>query len=213
MKKINWPNLIAEFLVVLLGILIAFQLNTCAVNKKQEQTVENHLTYLKKETTFNKSNIEKGIDFLKANLQKVDSLITLIQTNGDVTLMNTLSFDLLNYGSAYLQKNAYNSLITSGDIRFINNFNLKTKTINLYEFYTWVELDDKIGVDAYTKNYFPYVHNNFDLLTATPQSKDLYTTKEFKNILGTYRYSLKKRITKYEDCLTQINNYLQLLEN
>ena len=54
-KKIDWLNYSLEFFVVLIGILVAFQLNKCSANKEQSKTIETHLDQILVETKFNKS--------------------------------------------------------------------------------------------------------------------------------------------------------------
>lgn len=57
-KKIDWVNHTFEFAVVLIGILLAFQLNTCSSENKQNTTINIHLSEIKEETESNQKNLE-----------------------------------------------------------------------------------------------------------------------------------------------------------
>ena len=209
MKKINWLNHFFEFIVVLLGILLAFQLNTCAANKKQSKIINTHEEQLFEETQFNKSNVESAIKFGESNLKDLDTLLSIIYAEGNIYRVNGLSLKLLNVGGLYLRKNAYKSLLETGDIRFMKDFETKNKVVNLYEYYAWVEAMDKVMLDSYNKIYYPYLYENFDLAKGSIQDKKIYFNKKFINAVSTYRFTLSMKLKKYKECLVEIEKFLE----
>jgi len=213
MKKINWPNLIAEFIVVLLGILLAFQLNTCSAESQQKDTIQTHISALKEETAFNKTNLQTAIDLLSINENKLDSLMTYISTDGDLEKINTLSMELLNVGGAYSKSIAYKTLIESGDVRFLKDVTFKSETVNLYEYYEWVKSTDKIALESFNEQYFRYIKENFDLLNEEPQPREVFSTKEYLNSLASYRYFIDMRRLRYEGCMLVIEKYIKRLND
>ncbi len=76
--KIDWLNHALEFLVVIIGILLAFQLNKCSADKRLEETAQSHLAEIREETKFNKWSLGNAIKYAEANQLKLDSLINLI---------------------------------------------------------------------------------------------------------------------------------------
>ena len=46
--RIDWLNHSLEFIVVLIGILIAFQLNQCSTDKQNKKTSDTHLEEIEK---------------------------------------------------------------------------------------------------------------------------------------------------------------------
>lgn len=211
MKKINWLNHFLEFSVVLIGILIAFQLNTCAANKKDRSLVREHLYNLKEETTTNQFFLEKSIQQAQINDAKVDSLLLLTMQSNNYEQINSLAIDLLNMGYNYFRKNAYNTLIQSGDIRLIKDFELKNNIINLYEYYNWVQGIDEVNIDAYSKNFNPYVMQNLDLLSTKVQDPEVYQSLRFKNAIATYKHFMRIRLAKYHDCQKEMEKFLLYL--
>lgn len=207
-NKIDWLNHGLEFLVVLIGILIAFQLNNYATTKEQNKTIAIHLTQILEETEFNKKNFENGIAYAQSNLAKLDTIFRLFGEKGNNEKINSLSIELLNLGGVYIRKNAYLNLIESGDIKFMKDFEQKSKIIDLYEFYKWVESFNEISFNLYSSDYYPYIRDNFDLVGGTTQSDDIYEAKLFKNVLGAYYRTSKNKLEKYEECLSQIKEYL-----
>lgn len=209
--RIDWLNHSLEFFVVIIGILIAFQLNTCASKKSQQELVEIHLQQLKKETEINTRTFQEAITYGDIQLKKLDTLLHCIQPPIQLEKANRIALELLNIGGVYIRKNAYTTLIESGDMRFINDYSVKNNIVNLYEFYTWVEAFDSISNQLYTTDYYPYLKNNFDLHEGRLQAKEIYQTKRFKNIIAAYRRTSGNRLAKYKECMLEMNKFLKLM--
>ncbi len=208
-NKIDWLNHSLEFVVVIVGILLAFQLNRWATEKEQLQTIDTHRSHIKEESEFNKQNFEDAIAYATSNISKLDSILKLIEEKADNVRINQLALELLNLGGVYIRKNAYSTLTESGDIRFMKNFSQKQNIINLYEYYKWVEAFELISNNLYMNDYYPYLKDNFDLVNGSTQSREIYHSKVFRNILGAYKRTSQNRLDKYKDCHKEINEYLE----
>lgn len=211
--KQNWIKYGLEFLTVLVGILIAFQLNEYATHRQQQKTLQDHFKYIAEETQRNDNSLDRAIINSNRSLSVVDTLISLVQNNGNIQRINGLAFRAMNFEGAYIQKNAYLTLTESGDIRFLNDFELKSKTVLLYEFYKWMASIEEIGFVAMREDYYPYMKEHFDMLNASLQAPEVYYSRKFANALALYRYALTERLKKYGECKEQISQYLAVLEN
>ncbi len=208
-KHIDWLNHGLEFIVVIIGILIAFQLNKCSAENQQEKTITTHLEQIKEETEINRKFLESALKLGESNLAKIDTIFVLLNQKEDYQRINQLSIELLNLSGAYFRKNAFQNLVESGDIRFIKSFDTKQKIINLYEYYKWVESFDEISRNLYIQDYYPYLKNNFDLVVGNMQDKEIYQSKLFKNILASYSQTSQNKTQKYRDCINVVDNYLK----
>lgn len=208
-QKIDWLNHTLEFFVVIIGILIAFQLNKCSSDNEQSSTIEIHLSEILKETKLNKTSFENAIRYDEISLAKLDTLFKLLKKKEDFVKINTLSFELLSLGGVYIRKNAYQTLIETGDIRFMKQYDEKQRLVNLYEYYKWVDSFNEISMKLYTTDFYPYLKNNFDLVNGTIQNEAVYTSKEFNNILGAYYRTSQNRLQKYKDCLVEMDKYIE----
>lgn len=211
MKKgeIDWLNHGLEFAVVIIGILLAFQLNECATDSAEQKTVKNHLEEIRSETKYNDNALQASINQAESTISKLDSILVLIHADRDYNLINKLSIDVLNLGGTYFRKNAFQNLIESGDIRFIEDFKTKQRIINLYEYYKWVEAFDEISSTLYMEDYYPYLREHFDLVSGTTQEESIYQTRIFRNIVGAYRRTSANRLQKYRDCQDEIQEFLR----
>ena len=110
-NKIDWLNHSLEFAVVIIGILIAFQLNQWSVEKEQEKIIAIHLDQIKKESEINEHMLASAIEQGESNLNRLDTIIGLILQKGNPQKINILALELLNLGGVYIRKNDYRTLI------------------------------------------------------------------------------------------------------
>lgn len=206
-RKIDWLNHSLEFLVVVIGILLAFQLENCSNSRQQQATLENHFQEIRQETEENLYQLELAQDYCRSHMETIDSLLYLVQAGGPVTAINSLCFKILDIRGAYLKQNAYSSLVESGDIRFIEDFEIKKAIIDLYEYYDYVKVFDVITLNAYSSYYYPYVMENLDINSARPQELSVYTTKPFINAISAYRYTLNLTFEKYQACQEFVTSF------
>ncbi len=211
-RKIDWLNLVLEFIVILIGILIAFQLNEYAISKGQRKVLQEHYANLVMETENNLNNLNNALENVQKVDKNADSLLYLIENKADLQTINNLSLSLLDVGGAYMTKNAYEALVNSGDIRFIKDYELKSKTVNLYEYYKWVKSFDDFGIEQFNLGYYKYYKENMDLYKYLPQQRKVYEDKFFLNAIGVYRFSMSGRIRKYKECIDVADQYLEFIK-
>lgn len=210
--RIDWLNHGLEFAVVLIGILIAFQLNKCQTNRDHLRLVDQHLSSLAEEAQLNLANLERARENSSRNIETLDSLRGLVFTSEDVATMNALAIDLFALSSAYLRRNAYLTLTETGDIRLISDYDLKAEIVDMYEYYNLVQFVDELASDQYIKYYYPYLQENFDLSGYRPSSLEVYRDLRFRNALGSYRYFLSRQIDVYNNCIERIGEFLTRLD-
>ncbi|MFD2586619.1 hypothetical protein ACFSQJ_06735 [Croceitalea marina] len=213
-KKIDWLNHSLEFFVVLIGILIAFQLNKCSDNQARESLIENHLSQIRYECQENAEKLDLSIEQITVQIQNCDSLLSEISNGQRPKKIRDLATKLLDLRNMDISTNAYNVLVQSGDIRFLNNYNKKRKVISLYEDFKSVAQINTSNQNLYDNHFYPYIKTNFDLVNwnkvnaDSENDKKLYYSREFANTVSTYRFLLvsKKRI--YLNQKTVIDKYL-----
>jgi hypothetical protein len=164
-EKIDWLNHFIGFVVVVLGILIAFQLNEYSQENAQRKLIDKHIDNIRKESEVNLRNLKGAIAYGEQQLNDLDTMLTLIKQERSLPRINRLSIKLLNLGGSYLRKNAYSLFLESGDMRFMNDFEEQKKIINLYEYYEWLETFNRNALEHYRTDYYPYLKDNFDLAT------------------------------------------------
>ncbi|WP_424961463.1 DUF6090 family protein [Ekhidna sp.] len=209
MKKINWLDHIANLLVVILGISIAFYMEGWreeAGNRMQEQK------YLESMATDLQTDMEALDTLLKINEEISSALVNLSMASvgrpygSDSALMfQTLK---IQYNPPFTpQRTAYESLKASGKMDLISDFELRNQIVDLYEqFYRGTtEYDD--ALEEHVRDFVkPYYMKNVRF--TGPQSIDpsFLNDDEFRNIIFAYRYLFIAKNEFYKKVLSKTDS-------
>lgn len=208
-RKIDWPNHIVSFFLIIFSILLAFQLEKCSSNKKEDKLVDAHLAEIKAETVFNAQQLESTITSLDRTKLRLDTLLQLLETSTDEQQINRLVFKLLDVPFLYFKQNAYNSFTTSGDIRFMDDFAGKSAIVNLYEYHNQAIGFSDLLLETYQDSYFNYIKEHLDLHYASPQPLAKYKDRVFINGVSSYYYFVMRCQGLYKQHQNRIATYLE----
>jgi len=121
---------IGEIILVVIGILIALQINNWNEKRKEAIQEQKILGELKSDFLYNKRELNRNIKKATALVNRCDSLIVLFGLPKEsVNLNNVVRFTrLLSAYSTFDPSNgALNSLISSGNLNIIKNDSLKMR--------------------------------------------------------------------------------------
>src|SRR5210317_191848 len=108
-----------EIILVVIGILIALQINNWNENRKDKSKIVNYLSEIS-------NDLDQDMVFFKENLQKYDSMIKIKEwgmsrTNYDLSQKDSLfQFKFPNYDDTKIVDIAFNKMIGSGLSEFYN---------------------------------------------------------------------------------------------
>lgn len=217
-RKIDWLHHGLEFLVVLLGIWIAFQLNKCADSNSKRSLILSHRNYLTTECEENIFRLGKGIEHSLSQSLKADSLLVEINRKQDINRIHRLATELLNLQNVILKEDAFSVLVQTGDIRFMEDLEEKRMLISLYESFSYTENANLNLQKLYDTHFYPYLKKNFDLVNwnyvklEEVKDKSAYYAGEFGNTISTYRFLLGAKIRAYKSCKENIEAFLISLD-
>ena len=214
MKSINWKKQLIEVIVLIAGILIAFGLNNWWSNRKEQATLQKHFINLAEENKDNRGMLDTSMVMIDYSISLIDSIF---RHNGQPNSADKLApwtFELINVIPAYTFKNAYQTLSQTGDIRLINDFDLKQDIIGLYEYYKFIEAVDKVHLDFYNTYFYPFLMENIDFGTRKVVDPNIFATTQYKNMIGTYSHHLRTRkgvYLKVSDFMEEVEDSLEEL--
>ncbi len=119
---------IGEIILVVIGILIALQINNWNTDRqlnKQEQVI---LNLLKSEFTYNKHELNRNIEKAGRLKNRADSLLTFFNSDPTQLNQNDLTYKTLGltaYSTYDPSNGALNNLISSGQLNLIKNDSLR----------------------------------------------------------------------------------------
>ena len=219
-----------EIILVVIGILIALQINNWNTNVQQKKIEIKYLTEIKENLKKDLSDIDYNISFTKSKLQS--NKVVLQYLNGAIEYTDSIEFHLSNiFFSVRTVANmsAYENLKSRG-LELISNDALRQQITILYEykFYNAIDFESKDVHEFQYQILLPEVTKALNITafgsnknningSAEPIDKDLLRNNHsFKNAI-TLSYTLREIILEtYEElkeniqaCITQIEQELK----
>ncbi|SDH08557.1 DUF6090 family protein [Winogradskyella thalassocola] len=184
MAKTTWKYTLREIIIVIIGITIAFSMNKCADNVKDNKLKIQYLTNLKSDVEADKIQLQKNIEAIDKKLAICSKIIPVLnsETNQDMKLMYNI-FDIVKYENFSPKSITYKTLINSGDLKLIENFKLKTAIQQHYSNYDEVA-DVYVRHTSLIKDYLGNYLVNYADYDLIPQGKGPFLDEiKLKNIV------------------------------
>lgn len=152
---------VGEIILVVIGILIALQVNNWNENRKDKDRLNHHLLELTNELDTDKENLGQLIE----RVRKLNEQTTIISEylNADISQWDTLSFkvallDAETYAFFSISNATYTSLVSSGDIQLIGNTQLKRLLSVYYNNSNWDWTAHNGNLKLVIEKYSSYIH-------------------------------------------------------
>lgn len=211
-KNYRPKDIFIEFVIVLLGITIAFWLSNLGEERKERELEEAYTKDLNTDLIKDqkaliysiKQNEEKFevlkqayIYFSKSKTKApIDSLIGYAQTVG-----NYFHFTPNDY--------TYLSLQQSGDFKIIQDRSLKKSMIELYGLYGLINSEQVNVIDALDRNYFPVLTSKYDMITGQVVDPNYFESAEFRNTIMFSINEINTLLSLYKRGLEKVNALIE----
>ena len=188
-------------------------MNKCSENANNKAQKEQYFTNLKRDIEEDKKQLEANLEQITQKITLCTELLPIINSNAENKAARLQNIFSVAYITNFTPKDfTYQTLINSGDLKLIDDFELKTAIEKHYSGYKDVlkayERQELINKD-YLGNYFIY-HTDYDLVQ---EGKAPFTDEKLlKNIMQSVRgsFMLKKRAT--ETGIRSCDSILKLLQ-
>jgi hypothetical protein len=221
---------IGEIVLVVIGILIALQINNANENRKSAKQENLYLKRLLSENrddinTFknNISDLEKGIE----TIEKL-SLVLNSKDSNDEKLIAAAN-DFFGYGSIYpifsSSTSTFDDLSSTGNLKDIRNSELRDELVKHYAKHKQVAEWIRIGTEWALPNDAPFTYNNSimrfepvsDFLFGEQNQSDLANhlrdkKEEYINNAAVHFWINKDAIDKLKVLITDTNEIINLIE-
>ena len=213
MKKINWRYAIGEIIIVIIGITIAFALNNWNDNHKANQ--------LKKEYLHNlASDINSEIELLENNQiacnKKLEEIAFVKPFMGNPNLRRDTIirrvFEIAQMVNFQPQDVTYQTLINSGDLKLIDNFELRksieahfSQHADILQNYNRIETIH----EKYLGNYYIY---DIDYDAIKQGDTQFLDNPILKNIMTSLQGSFRMVIASNSKCIESNKALLKMIE-
>ncbi|EDP71593.1 hypothetical protein FBALC1_03877 [Flavobacteriales bacterium ALC-1] len=182
---------LGEILIVIIGISLAFAMNKWGEDRSDKAQKEQYIINLKQDIAADKAQLEANLVQINTTIEQAQEVISILgkqvpnkneRLRGVYAVANLTNFTPKDY--------THQTLVNSGDLKLMNDFELKTTIQKHYSDYKAIlkayERQEIINKE-YLGDYFIH-HTDYDLI---PQGKSPFKDEKLlKNIMQSARGSL-----------------------
>jgi len=219
---------VGEIMLVVIGILLALQVNSWNENRKISQQELQLLESLQKEFIYNKNELDRSIKKAQMIQKRCEALLNNTG-NKEMKLSEFESDSLIKWGLTNIitfdpSNGIISDIINSGKIQIIKNEKLKKLLSNWNGVLNDVKEDETWAVNERNTIIYPflYKHSNYTKITNNLRRKDkitsgfktdykaIYNMLEFENLVNGYRIWNAKNEGNYKRLKSEIEEIIAL---
>ena len=221
---------IGEIILVVIGILIALQINNWNEHRKSANQESLYLNRLLSENNEDINTFSNNIADLKKGIESIEHL-SLALNSGKATdsALVAATNDFFRYGSIYpifsSSTSTFEDLSSTGNLKDIKNTELRNQLVKHYAKHKQVAEWIKIGTEWALPNDAPFTYNN-SIMRFEPESAFLFgeqnlseqanhlrdKKEEYINNAAIHFWINKDAITNLEKLITETNKIINLIE-
>lgn len=201
----NYCGYLIDLAVVITGVTAAFLLNSAWDKIKRNQLEKKYLASFLNDI---ESDLKLAQETVESNKQKSDrskAFIELIKTDSHSADKALEIFqDIATINQFAPKMTTYISIVNSGNLSIMRDFELKEKLIHYYKSFEEIKLKEKISNDFIFNTAIPYMYKNVDLLNHKIIDPDIIRENDFKNIFLGY-FALSGQLLEAYETLKESN--------
>ena len=208
-SRSGWLKLTLELIAVFVGITAGFFLNNFRedyADKQQEgKYLESFLTNVKSDSAeisnhikANQNNVDisgRTVATMQAENMTWDSALAVIQV-------------MASYNNLNLEDATYKSIVNSGNLGLIRDFEIREQLVNYYSFHEDIAYVEKVYNDYITTYVVPFVFENIDMITGEMPVHFRLDSREFRNVTSGYYVIASQKMELVLE-LDSVNNALK----
>lgn len=197
---------IGEILLVMIGILLALQVNSWNDGRVKMNTELRYYKNIKDQIIDDRDVILDQIEYNNKYLTQFEFANQILKAN-DRSKIDTLGYIALNltdYSDFDRQGNIYETMVNSGEIKLLNNQNIIEGLRRLEETYNYINRMENIHFDVILQFAAPYIQSAIKYSNRTVQKSDTLYAFEFQNLFISFIDIMKEKDDAYNRALDEI---------
>lgn len=205
---------IGEILLVMIGILLAFQVDNW--NEDREKKIEEIRTYenIREQILGDKKLIQVQRNFNDRYMAQFEYGLKIIMEN-DRTQLDTLASiipNLMNYSDFDREGNIYETLVNSGKIQLLRNQSIVNRIRLLEQRYNYVNRMENISYDVMIGYTAPGINPVMNFSTTEIIKQERIFSYEFQNIIFLLIRVMGEKEDTYLSAIDEIDRILALID-
>lgn len=174
---------IGEIFLVMIGILLAFQVNSWNAQRLKNKAAKRSYINIKRQINDDRDLILSNVEYNNNYLTQYVFAKEIIDLN-DRSKIDTLGYiaiKLTKYSDFNRNSNIYQTLVNSGELSLINNHEIIERLHMLEENYTYINRMEQIHFDAIMSSIIPDLKSTMKYSDRSVQKPDQLFGYEFQN--------------------------------
>lgn len=205
---------IGEILLVMIGILLAFQVdswNDGMLRRKQEL---NYYKNVREQLVDDSTSIFDNWQFNNRYLRQFDFAIDIIEEDdrSQIDTLGKIMFNLTEYSDFDQQGNIYETLVTGGEIKLLKNQEIIEAIRDLERRYIYMNRMENIHWDFITQEVVPAISRNLKLSSAQVNEPEAVYSYRFQNLIFGLKTIMQEKDTIYLETNEQIRAIMSIID-
>lgn len=213
LKSLNWRDLLKELFIVVLGILIAFELNTWAQNRSNDSLLKDYLVSLRSDLAADTLEMTENLNTLRKNMAFQQSLMPHFyrELPGRDTIAASF-FKRSIFPHFNAQDATVNTLINTGDLKLIKSFELKKALLDHYDKYELLYQENE-RAESFVRDYVAkYMMTEIDQRTFFQGSaNEILKDYKFRNMAFSVYGIIQIQEKRYNEALERARKLMKRL--
>jgi hypothetical protein len=205
---------VGEIFLVMIGILLAFQVNNWNTQQKKNKAESVSYANIKRQINEDKNVIIGNIDYNKLYLKQYEFATEIIEEN-DRNKIDTLGYITLNltkYSDVNRNSNIYQNLVNSGELNLLTNQEVIERLQRLEETYSYMNRMEKIHLDAIILGIATDLHVIMKYSDRSVQIPNKLYGYEFQNHFLTMIWIMNEKDEIYNRAVNEIDAITELID-
>ena len=204
---------IGEIVLVVIGILIALQINNWNNERQLRKEELKYYQNIKRQLLEDTDVIEGNINFNQRYFEQYQFALEQIATKNSSNLdsLGIIAVNLLEYSDMHKESNIYQSLVNSGEIKLLNNQGIVDMLQRLEESYIYINRIENSHFDI-IKGLYPELAKIIRFSQFKLEQPDNIFDYEFENHFVIVSEIMKEKDEIYHKALEEINLILKMID-
>lgn len=212
--NVDWKSKVIDLLIVIIGITIAFKLNTWNESITTNIDTKEYLQSFYEENISNETSLSAALKFSESNKNDIDTLKQiLLSKKYDDTRIKLLTASMMGLANFSPAITTMENITASGEFKLIKDIELRKQLIDTYNSFNVTLKLEGLLADYVNTYVTPYFIENVRFSNFSSIQSNFIKEPLFENIVFGYEILLSQQIKGYQESLEEIKLLKKKLPN
>ncbi len=205
---------IGEIVLVVIGILIALQINNWNQERLNSVEEQNYYKNIKRQLSEDRRGIESSMSYNNSFLEQYGYAVGVIEANdrSAVDSLSKITLNLTKSSDFHRQSNIYQSMVNSGQIKLLKNQQIIERLQHLEETYIYANKLEETHSEAIMTFAIPIIVSSLKVSNMTVEKVENLYTYQFQNLFTMFSGLMLEKNDIYQRALDRIAILNELID-